>query len=249
MPRSEVVKVSRVWHSPDGEPWLVTFDLAELGGRPECIGISLRSYLALRTPSDEGQTSGRERLQAVWEPLDLDPEEFGRLLQGEAEAQGEHTSGEFMEVLKSAPRRLTAVRYRSLPLADVLQRARRGTGSFLRALNEVRARHGGTVDDGAETLAAQLDLPHGRPKGRSRHTQSELKDVAALYTGAVSEDRPSPTKDVADALGMTRNVAAKLVMKCRREGLLPPAPPPGRGGWLASDDEASPGPSRKRGRT
>ena len=226
----------------------MTFDLAELAGRPECIGMSVRSYLALRPSSDEGQSVGDEVLQAVWEPLDLDYEEFGRLLQGESEHQGEHTSGEPIEVLKSAPRPLTAVTLRSLPFADVLQRARRATSGFLRTLNELRARHGGTVDDGASTLATQLDLPHGLPKGRRKHTQSELEDVAALYIAAVIDDRPSPTKDVADALGMTRNVAAKLVMRCRREGLLPPAPPPGRGGWLASDDEASPGPSRKSGR-
>ena len=62
-----------------------------------------------------------------------------------------------------------------------------------------------------------------RRRAAPKHTMAELEAVAAIYSKAFDDFKP-PTKAVAAALGVTANVAAKLVMRCRdpKIGLLEP---------------------------
>jgi len=57
-----------------------------------------------------------------------------------------------------------------------------------------------------------------------KYSPAQLKLAAQTYREAYAEGSPSPTKDVAERLGLTRSQAAKLVMRCRdpQFGLLGP---------------------------
>ena len=70
-----------------------------------------------------------------------------------------------------------------------------------------------------------------------------LEMVAKAYREAYASGSSSPTKDVADKLGITRSQAAKLVMRCRdpRIGLLAQTKPRQAGGVAPpSSNEHSP---------
>jgi len=41
-----IVKLRRLWREPGGGVWIVIFDLARIEERLECVGFSLRSYVA-----------------------------------------------------------------------------------------------------------------------------------------------------------------------------------------------------------
>ena len=61
----------------------------------------------------------------------------------------------------------------------------------------------------------------GRP---TKFSPAQLEVVARTYREAYASGSPSPTRDVAEKLGLSRSQAAKLVMRCRdpRIGLLGP---------------------------
>jgi hypothetical protein len=78
----------------------------------------------------------------------------------------------------------------------------------------------------------------GRPP---KYSPAELELVAKAYREAYTNGSPSPTKDVAKKLHLTRSQAAKLVMRCRdpRIGLLAPTKPRQAGGIERPPDGAS----------
>ncbi len=136
-----------------------------------------------------------------------------------------------------APSQLYASTLRELPFADVLARARRERAGKL----DQRAESWKTISqpgskitvDPLTALAltamdkhdAALMNPPGQKGGRhAKYTLADLARVAALYSEKWTGGSTSPTKDVATALGLTPNVAAKLVMRCRdpKIGLLGP---------------------------
>jgi hypothetical protein len=229
MRRGEIVKLSHLWRAPNGHPWLVTFELTEMSGRLECVGMSIRSYvlgivrehgepeqvLVDLKPDDAAESEG---LWSVLYELALDAGVPSKLASESAEEQqaalDEIEAGEPFR-----PHALTALTLRRLPFGDVLQRARRES-----AQDALRwADH--TDDPGRELRewAERVEQPHARRPGRqAKYNRADLERVAALQRAAARHSA-SPTKDVAEVLGVTRNVAAKLIMRCRREGLLPPA--------------------------
>ena len=75
-----------------------------------------------------------------------------------------------------------------------------------------------------------------------------LETVAQIYREADRAGSHRPTRDVEDALGLhSRSIAAKLVMRCREEGLLPPVSPRRRGG--VERDQTGQGADRDEGQS
>ncbi|MBK9180970.1 MAG: hypothetical protein IPM45_15660 [Acidimicrobiales bacterium] len=106
---------------------------------------------------------------------------------------------------------ITATVVRSLPTAALVRATRR----FLveSARKEAKSEKRPAAQRRALTTAAdRLDVPEG----------DELTRAAAVYRQAWRSGDPAPTRAVAEALGVGRNVAAKRVARCRRLGLLPP---------------------------
>jgi hypothetical protein len=52
---NEIVTLSKTWPGPDGGPWLLTYQLAEVDGRLECVGFEIRSYLRVVGEDELGE--------------------------------------------------------------------------------------------------------------------------------------------------------------------------------------------------
>jgi hypothetical protein len=50
-----LVRESILWHAPEGEPWLVTFDFAAVEDRLECVGVQLRSFIEIDREDEHGR--------------------------------------------------------------------------------------------------------------------------------------------------------------------------------------------------
>jgi hypothetical protein len=150
----------------------------------------------------------------------------------------------------SHPRPLQSTTLRRLPLMDVIDRVRRFVrtpaadwppASVLEAGENAGEAHDAWL---AKRQAAWT--PRKRRDGRvTKYSRDELGRVAAIYTEACGSGSSSPTKDVAEALGIPRNTAAKLVMKCRLAGLLGPAPADRTAGGILEDPQSSDQPRQR----
>jgi len=236
--RNEVVRASYVWRDAEGQPWLLTFAFAELRGRLECVGMELRSYLAVE--AEEGE----DRYPALWtgEPIDaaqVAAASVASALAGE-EARPHPLEKHDPEALLSGaaadsgmmPRPLRAGTLRGLPLADVITRVRRqqaaayrGEADYFEMPPRAVIANGEAAIERWTSKGAEAFTPAERKGGRpARWTRADLERAAAVYRAAYASGSSSPTKAVAEALDTTRNMAAKLVMRCRdpRVGLLGP---------------------------
>jgi len=234
----EVLRVDRIWRE-EGEPaWLVSFFLAEIGGRLECVGFGLRSFLAVReTP--EGRPN--QQPYDAWAPCPMpaDESDEGRALRWRLRDSGEEPAlrAKAEEEL-SAPMPLSATRVRRLPYGHLLNLATRETAGFLRKLvggwEEIKQEVG--IAERVPEFLPFLDAPFlrqshladalgtvhsGQPRGRGENAPT-LERIASLYEGFYRAGSSSPTRDVAEALSMSRSTAAKRVMACRKAGLLAP---------------------------
>ena len=122
------------------------------------------------------------------------------------------------------PRPLRAETLRHLRLASEIAKSRR----FVRVFTDLNPHWSIAIK--ADEMATWVEknwterdakwAPRKRPDGRvARYSLEDLKQVAAVYIEAYKNDM-RPTKAVAEAFGLTRDRAAKLVMKCRAAGLL-----------------------------
>ena len=50
----DVIPLVRVWTDPEGQPWVVVFNLVDIAGRLECVGMEIRSFLALPHEYEDG---------------------------------------------------------------------------------------------------------------------------------------------------------------------------------------------------
>jgi len=200
---NEVRKVSHVWRDGGGRAWLVVFDLANLGGRIECVGVAVRSSLgALRDP----RCMGADLYSPLWEWIDPEP----------VPAAGEGVS----------LRPLQAVTLRQFPLAETLERARHEYAGLLQQFAQQLAELPelppwadlADYEETAKTYEASTRRP-GRP---SKYSAAWLRTAAGIYEGAVRSGERAPTKLMGDSLGLTPNQAKKVVQRCRRAGLLLP---------------------------
>ena len=118
----EVVRVDRIWREEGQEQWLVSFYVTEIKGRMECVGLGLRSYLALRETPERGHPHDvwvpcpmrayeSDDDRAVWDKLN-----FG----GEAPALWERAEEQL-----GLPMPLNATQVRRLPFGHLLDLATR----------------------------------------------------------------------------------------------------------------------------
>lgn len=196
MKTSDVVNT---WRSKDGQEWQLTFTLAEVSGRRECIAFEIKSAV-------------------------------GNI---------DHVLGEFHSDHAGEVSVLSATVLRDMRFTSELALAQRETAALHGAAAEMAARAaeqrvppGETRDEireahiaNGEREAAFVEAPLGTKSGRrTKYVREDFERVAAAYKAAFAEGSTSPTADVARQLGLGHNQTAKIVQRCRRDGLLDPAP-------------------------
>jgi hypothetical protein len=62
----------------------------------------------------------------------------------------------------------------------------------------------------------------GKPRQRARYTSKTYQQVAAKYSELSAAGIRAPTRETAKALGLRYGQAAKIIQRCRANGLLPP---------------------------
>ncbi len=232
----EVVRRSWLWRDGDGQPWLLIFDFTMIAGRVECCGMELRSFLRDEVDATAEYPEGAypDAVYDAWwegEPtttVEMINEHYLRKhLDGlppliEHDSPGVSANAAASPEM-SHPRPLRATILRQLRLADEVTRARRQQWPY------ESTPPWSIVDAGDQAVAAwERDReamwdPKRRQGGRvAKYSREELERVARIYTTADKNGDP-PTKAVADQIeGLNRIQAAKLVMKCRRAGLIEP---------------------------
>jgi hypothetical protein len=118
------------------------------------------------------------------------------------------------------PQAITATLFRQLPVASLIEDAAK---SYAQMASHV-ARGGKGSNPKAKTpgrrMAKAFDKRATRKTGAERHwTRERLETVAAIYRDALARKSP-PTQAVAEAIPISHSMAAKLVRRCRDEGLL-----------------------------
>jgi len=204
-PENEVREVTREWQDHDGHTWFVVFELANLRGRIECVGVGVHSMSPLSKLDDP-----------------LSPSYDWR----------------------ASLRPLNATTMRQLPFDDVLIRARRDHAGLMRA-GWVHSENDEETQAWGEALAASYE-PSGKTGRRgSKYSASFLARVASVYQAAFEDRMDPPAKRVEQELGLTPDVARKLVHLCRdpRLRLLPPAEGRKARGWRPGERDNE-GPSR-----
>ena len=243
-PPDEVWRVSGLWTDPGGNSWILVFSLIHLGGRLECVGLSIRSY-ARRAALRRGfwvETYGTR-------PMDVAEFDDDVLLKGIGEAQmfeltelQENALHKLAAGAELAPVPLKSTTLRELPFFGMLSAARLEQARETRAdaewiceqedLDQARAEvTAGMLEAGA----AELERPRGKPSKRKRgrppkYTTDDLKRVADTYLQTWQSGSSAPTKAVREAFGYSASQAEKLVAKCRRLGLIPPTGPSRKSG-------------------
>jgi hypothetical protein len=349
---------SILWRSQDGEPWIVTFDFAEVDGRLECVGMQVRSFIEVEHEDDfgsyraclPGEVTRDDLLVRTTHgpaPSMLDVEATRAWVKevGYGPVKPKHAAWQDSDAAwailgdrekrwapEDSPRPLRSTILRELPLGDLLARVREGMAAnwrsgimgprtaarpgrvryfddpdelgepledreqlspereeieqrFWKVLQAVK-RQGGWDDElikqrdelgelfgelerregprptlrrapppsfpraliGAEEFkrltqqaAGSFSAP-GQKVGRpAKFSPAMLEVVARAYSEAYASGSPSPTKDVAKKLGLSRSQAAKLVMRCRdpQVGLLGPTSARRAGGIELPADEPS----------
>ncbi|MEZ5125741.1 MAG: hypothetical protein R2826_05775 [Thermoleophilia bacterium] len=258
----EVVRVDRLWR-PEGEkPLLVSFFLAEIHGRIACVGYGVRTFLAATVQDDDGPGDHWD----VWVPpswlanRSSRPSDFDRWLEAlEAERpafQMEAGNREDLAIGElGEPFQVNATLARSLPFGDLLNRAVRDyasrietDGFLLSLLGGRECTHGsltlcfsGSAEEGDRLQRLGNEVagsPNAKRTDGDASGDATLQRIAKLYESFYRHGSRTPTRDVANALGMSRSTVAKRIMKCRHEGLLEPTTK-GRSGGLLGDDRGT----------
>ena len=213
-PENEVRKVSRPWKDDNGQLWLAVFDLANLRGRIECVGVALRSSLAEGDPLPKLGVGSlmweaeREAANNSW--WDASP--------GVPDAERAHDAKPALSL-----RPLRAVVLRQLPLAEVLREARRDKEDELRGVaRDIRAYQlSGIEPEHFEEAAAAYSPDTGRAP-RIEATHRLLERVAGVYQrawrGGAEPPNAAVLRELQTHLGhrVTATQARKLVEKCRK---------------------------------
>lgn len=194
MKTSDVVSA---WRSEDGQGWLLTFTLAEVRGRRECIAFRIEPARGfIDHEGGEFHSDDADKVSVL---------STGVL-------RGMRFATEF-----ALAQRDTAELHRAA--AEMAARAAEQRVPPGEARNEVRAAY---IAAG-EAEAAFVDPPLGIKTGRrTKYVDDDFERVAAAYRAATAAGSISQTLDVARNLQLGHNQAAKLVQKCRKLGLLDP---------------------------
>lgn len=254
----EVLRVDEVWRfDPADPPLLAGFYFTELDGRMECVGFSLRSFVVLEEPREDGGGP-----YDSWCPAIDDPDsDEGLELQGRLYESGEDAAmaaGFGVRGGLGAPRPISATVLRQLPyghlrslaIRDWIAREKRHADNWRNRHEDWVANTGvqltPAVIDLIETVHAEAlqraEAVEAAPRGHSQRKGEDapgLPRISALYQHFYRTGSTSPTRDVAEALNMSRSTVAKRVMKCREAGLLAPTSR-GRAGGLPDEKVAKP---------
>lgn len=234
----EVARVDRVWRPDDGSaPLIASFYLTEVRGCVRCVGYALRTFLAV------GAEDEKSRRYEAWAPLPRSrPDEPTNLSIAEHDAL--KANGELPALLVHADRELgepfpvKASTVKALPFGHLLDLATREYAAHARAMDDAlkALTFVNTRLDPRELAGAAEVEAAGRDRGR----RLPLERTAALYEAAFRAGSTSPTRDVAEALSMSRSTVAKRIMKCRKAGLLAPTSRGLAGGLLDEDTGVTP---------
>jgi hypothetical protein len=187
MKTSDVVNI---WRSKEGQEWSLTFTLAEIRGRRECIAFQIEPAVGFI----------------------------------------DHVIGKFSSDNEDGLGGLSTSVLREVRFTSELALAQRETAPLHRVAAEMIAR---AADEGAraahlangEREAAFVELPLGTKSGRrTKYGREDFERVADAYRAAKRDGSITPTADVARQLGLGHNQAAKLVQRCRQDGILEPYP-------------------------
>jgi len=126
-------------------------------------------------------------------------------------------------------RAVTATLMRSIPIATLASKRR----AKAKSIRQAKTKAAQKITDLAKVLALQerevIQLRGGGRPGRPATPIEDLAEVAKTYRLAYLEGRP-PTQAVVDWHQITHRTAAKRVARCRKLGLLGPAPGRGQAG-------------------
>jgi len=212
-PEKEVIHLGRVWDRRPAvdEVWIVIFDLTEIDGRAECVGMSVRSY-------DEGLPWMPETDEEALE----DAKRTG-LLSPQPLRTTTLRGLPFASLLASAVRENVAFSRAIRPNLDLILPAPVSKKTGLPVFMEERLAEMRAEDDAITRAMEQKPTKPGRPR---KYTRAYLENVARIYREAYLEGpgTPHPTEAVRKALGFRRksNIPSKLVRLCRKELLLGP---------------------------
>jgi len=234
----EIAKHSILWKSEHAGPWLVTFDFAEIAGRVECVGVSVRSYIRSAAEGPE------HTYPAYWDGEPVGYQWFVEHAYRTERHPLEKSDQDALDAEAAAdpgmvPRVLRAATMREFPFGDVLRRVlEKVTREYLDEMMppDVVLEAG---DEAIEEWQAESEAAFRQRSRRgvkeARYSDDDLENVATVYRSAFEAGSKSPTKDVATSLGFPYSSAAKLVMRCRRRGLLGPTEKSHAGGILPPD--------------
>lgn len=222
---NEIIRLTRTYTWPaDDSRWLVTFELAEIDGRLECVGMTVRSFVKRwRTEGYVAHVSAPEERDAFYGELEEVAPAGSAAWHDLFEAQYPLLAAWEKEDLV-LPQPFKALMLRDLSPGSLLAQARRDEATAIYAQLEVEllpplptdvASDGSSLADEAEALK--------RRKPRSKYSDADVGKVAKLYRVFRNAGSRSPTTDVANELGYTRDVAAKLVARGRKRDLIEPA--------------------------
>lgn len=249
---NEILTVSSVWKAPDGSLWYVTFSLADVNGRLECVGMSLRSYVRRIVLGDDG-LQHEIHAEAPMDSMELTRELDEAGVAGRSPAWHDVLEQvgprRFGEKATITPSSLKAVVLRAFPFFSVLSRARRDEAqeqrwsfALSRALDE--AGLSTPTPDADRIYEYRAEAMEGRRHKLGRppkYTAAQLHRLAAVYRKARDIDgSPSPIKDTYETLGeefgLTRSATEKLIARCKRSGLIPPTGPSRKSGQDTSTE-------------
>jgi hypothetical protein len=200
------------WHDPSGRRWRVDMQFADIGGRAECVSMTMRTPMV---PDD--RDDGRRPINSqAWRGVPV-----AALIDRGRD-----------EIADDAHRRTRVI---SRQLARSKQRAREGDYVDLTfsaseaARRTLSAKHdfyrASTVQGRARKLVGK--------GGKVLSPEDALAEVATIYREAW-QGGLNPTKSVAEALSLSRSAAAKRVRRARDAGLLPKTT---KGRATAADEE------------
>lgn len=232
-------RITRLWRpSKASQPWFVIFDLAEIDGRLDCVGVSVRSYDDVSWPDD----ANVERWMPVSDMrLEEDQGASYTRVHGASADEGEVLFQQFAFPLRP----LNTTILRKLPFASLLAGSRPQTARDKRegaAITEASLRRWLDARTGEpafsdekiaeivekdEAEAKALERPGTRRGAPAKYDNDYLAKVAHIYTTAFPT---RPTLAVARELGCDTKRAAKLVWLARRRGFLGPTSPGVAGG-------------------
>lgn len=118
------------------------------------------------------------------------------------------------------PQAITATLFRQIPVASLIEER----AKFLKLMSAYSAAGGKGSNpkarSAAKSMAEAFDKRATRHAGSRRYwTRERLETVAEVYRDALAR-KDAPTRAVAEAIPVSHSMAAKLVRRCRDEGLL-----------------------------